>query len=148
VFGISGLLQLTELYDVGQAVGDVNWPKSGTEWMLAQGTDSDLRDIISKVDPDKEVDMSTKGVVKLITEGGRQWCEGVVQKAHRIWPSDMAAVGTRTTLQTSSFNFQTMLLPLEFFGTHPSFFGTQPRIHICATTTYPFRQPTKQANSY
>jgi hypothetical protein len=84
VFGISGLLQLTELYDVGHAVGDVNWPKSGTEWIMAQGTDSDLRDIISKVDPDKEVDSGAKGVVKLITEGGDSGAK-VLYRRHTVY---------------------------------------------------------------
>ena len=35
VFGINDLLQLTELYEVEKGTGDMNWPRNGTEWMLA-----------------------------------------------------------------------------------------------------------------
>jgi hypothetical protein len=52
--------------------------------MLAQGTDSELRDIISKVDPDKEVDMGTKGVMKLITEGGDSGAK-VLYRRHTVY---------------------------------------------------------------
>jgi hypothetical protein len=49
-------------------------------------------------------------------------------------------------IQTSSLNFQTMLLPLGFFGTQPSFFCTQPRIHMYSPTLLPFLPTHHQAS--
>lgn len=67
VYGAMGLLQLSELYDVGNEEGEpVKWPQSGVEWELAQRGDQYLRGLLEECDPGGEVESSGGEVFRRI----------------------------------------------------------------------------------